>query len=82
MEGVAANQGLAGLLVEEDVARQNYLRPAGTLSWSGLPNLAWSINRERGLATFFATQLSPWADRKTWDVVARFETAVWRNLSV
>jgi CubicO group peptidase (beta-lactamase class C family) len=81
MEGVAANQGLAGLLVEEDVARENYSRPAGTLSWSGLPNLAWSINRERGLATFFATQVSPWADRKTWDVVARFETAVWRNLS-
>jgi CubicO group peptidase (beta-lactamase class C family) len=81
MEGVAANQGLAGLLVEEDVTRENYLRPAGTLSWSGLPNLAWSVNRERGLATFFATQVNPWADRKTWDVIARFETAVWRNLS-
>lgn len=81
MEGVAANQGLAGLLVEEDVVRENYFRPAGTLSWSGLPNLSWSINRERGLATFFATQVSPWADRKTWDVIARFETAVWKNLS-
>lgn len=81
MEGVVANQGLAGLLVEEDVKRENYYRPANTLSWSGLPNLAWSINRERGLATFFATQVSPWADRKTWDVVARFETAVWMNLS-
>ena len=81
MEGVVANQGLAGLLVEEDVKRENYYRPANTLSWSGLPNLAWSINRERGLATFFATQVSPWADRKTWDVVARFETAVWTNLS-
>lgn len=81
MEGVVANHGLAGLLVEEDVVRDNYFRPAGTLSWSGLPNLAWSVNRERGLATFFATQVSPWADRKTWDVVARFETAVWRNLS-
>jgi CubicO group peptidase (beta-lactamase class C family) len=81
MEGVVANQGLAGLLVEEDVAREDYFRPAGALSWSGVPNLSWSINRKRGLATFFATQVSPWADRKTWDVIARFETSVWRNLS-
>lgn len=82
MEGVVANFGLGGLLVEEDIKRQNYFRPAGTLSWSGLPNLSWSINRERGLATFFATQVSPWADRETWNVIARFETAVWRSLSV
>lgn len=81
MEGVVANQGLGGLLVEKDVKREEYFRPAGTLSWSGLPNLSWGINRERGLATFFATQVSPWADRKTWDVVARFETAVWKSLS-
>lgn len=81
MDGVAANQGLAGLLVEADVIRDNYFRPAGTLSWSGMPNLSWSVNRKRGLATFFATQTIPWADRKTWDVIARFETAVWRNLS-
>jgi CubicO group peptidase (beta-lactamase class C family) len=81
MEGVVANYGLGGLLVEEDVKREDYFKPAGTLSWSGLPNLAWGINRERGLATFFATQVSPWADRKTWDVIARFETAVWTSLS-
>ncbi|KAJ4985473.1 beta-lactamase [Stagonosporopsis vannaccii] len=82
MEGVVANYGLGGLLVEEDVKRANYFRPAGTLSWFGLPNLSWSINRDRGLATFFATQVVPWADRKTWDVIARFETAVWTNLAV
>lgn len=82
MEGVVANYGLGGLLVEEDVERVNYFRPAGTMSWSGIPNLSWSINRERGLATLFATQVLPWADRKTWDVIARFETAVWKNLSV
>ncbi|KAJ4362862.1 hypothetical protein N0V95_001236 [Ascochyta clinopodiicola] len=81
MEGVVANHGLGGLLVKEDVNRENYFRPAGTLSWAGLPNLAWGVNRERGLATFFATQVLPWADRKTWDVIARFETAVWESLS-
>lgn len=81
MENVMVNQGLGGILVEENTIRDTYFRPAHTLSWSGLPNLAWGINRERGLATFFATQVSPWADRKTWDVVARFETAVWLNLT-
>lgn len=81
MEGVVANYGLGGLLMEQDVRRENYFRPAGTLSWSGIPNLSWGINRDRGLATFFATQVLPWADRKTWDVVARFETAVWTHLS-
>jgi hypothetical protein len=59
MEGVVANYGLGGLLVEEDVERVNYFRPAGTMSWSGILNLSWSINCERGLATFFATQVLP-----------------------
>jgi CubicO group peptidase (beta-lactamase class C family) len=80
MEGVKPNMGLGSLLLMEDVNRENYFKPKGTLSWSGLPNLQWSVNRERGLALFFATQVLPWADRKTFDLVARFETAVWRNL--
>ncbi|KAI4627907.1 hypothetical protein J4E89_001274 [Alternaria sp. Ai002NY15] len=80
MEGVKPNFGLGSLLLMEDVDRENYFKPKGTLCWSGLPNLQWSVNRERGIALFFATQVSPWADRKTFDLVARFETAVWRNL--
>tara|TARA_R110002003_G_scaffold1193_1_gene22734 strand:- start:6340 stop:7281 length:942 start_codon:yes stop_codon:yes gene_type:complete len=81
LEGVKANYGLAGLLLMEDVTRDNYFKPKGTLVWTGLPNLLWSINRERGLALMFATQVSPYGDRKCFDVVARFETAVWRNLT-
>jgi CubicO group peptidase (beta-lactamase class C family) len=80
VEGVNANHGLGGLLLMEDVERVNYFQPKGTLTWTGLPNLKWSVNRERGLATFFATQVAPWADRKTFDLIARFETAVWQNL--
>jgi CubicO group peptidase (beta-lactamase class C family) len=86
MEGVDPNFGLGSLLLMEDVDRnkgmegKEYFKPKHTLSWSGLPNLLWSVNRERGMALFFATQVTPWADRKTWDLAARFETAVWRNL--
>jgi CubicO group peptidase (beta-lactamase class C family) len=81
VEGVDANYGLGGLVLMDDVKRTNYFQPKGTLSWTGLPNLKWSVNRERGLATFFATQVAPWADRKTFDLIARFETAVWQNLT-
>jgi CubicO group peptidase (beta-lactamase class C family) len=80
MEGVKPNQGLGGLLLMEDVKRDVYFKPKGTLSWTGLPNLLWSVNRERGLALMVAMQTLPWADRKSFDLVARFETAVWRNL--
>ena len=80
MEGVVPNFGLGSLLLMEDVDRENYFKPKGSLSWTGLPNLLWTVNRERGLALFFAMQVLPWADRKAFDLIARFETAVWRNL--
>jgi CubicO group peptidase (beta-lactamase class C family) len=80
MEGVTPNIGLGGMFLMEHVDRENYFKPKGTLCWSGLPNLQWSVNRERGMALFVATQVLPWGDRKTFDLVARFETAVWRNL--
>ncbi|KAF2820474.1 beta-lactamase/transpeptidase-like protein [Ophiobolus disseminans] len=69
-----------GVLVMEDVKRDNYFTPKGTMRWSGLPSLLWGVNREKGLAFMFATQVVPWADRKSFEVAARFETAVWRNL--
>ncbi|KAH6615400.1 beta-lactamase/transpeptidase-like protein [Boeremia exigua] len=81
MDGVDANQGLSGLLVTNDVDRDDFFRPKATLAWTGLPNLLWSINRERGLALFIATQVMPWGDSKTWELNKRFETAVWRTMS-
>jgi CubicO group peptidase (beta-lactamase class C family) len=82
LEGVTANHSLGGLLLMEDVQRENYFKPKGTLSWTGLPNLLWSVNRERGMALFISMQTLPWADRKSFDLIARFETAVWRELKV
>lgn len=79
LEGVSLNYTLGGMLLTEDVQRDHYLKPKGTLSWTGLPNILWSVNRERGLALFIVLQILPWADRKSFDLVARFETAVWRN---
>lgn len=81
-DDVNLNYGLGGLLLMEDVKRENYFKPKDTLAWTGMPNLLWSVNRERGIALFFATQIVPWADKKAFDLIARFETAVWQNLKV
>ena len=35
----------------------------GTVTWEGLPNVLWAMNREKGLAMFFGTQLIPVGDK-------------------
>lgn len=80
LEGVETNYALGGLLLMKDVKRENYFKPKGTISWTGMPNLVWSVNRERGLALFIAIQVVPWADKNSVDLAGRFETAVWRHL--
>lgn len=50
--------GLGGLLLTED--RGGAFK--GTLTWGGLPNWIWSLNRELGLATVFAAQMVPPGD--------------------
>ncbi|KAG9193522.1 hypothetical protein G6011_03557 [Alternaria panax] len=80
LEGVKPNMGLGSMVLMEDVDRENYCKPKGILSWSGLPDLQWNVNRESGMALLFATQVIPSEDRKMWGLVARFESAVWRHL--
>ncbi|KAF2726893.1 beta-lactamase family protein [Polyplosphaeria fusca] len=80
-DGIAANHGLGGFLLQEDVDRDGFFKPKGTMSWSGMPNLFWSINRERGLALMFATQIVPWNDEHAEKLFWTFENAVWRNFS-
>jgi len=80
LKGVTINYGLAGILVIEDVVRENYFRPKGTMSWSGVANMVWGINRERGVAWLWATQVLPFGDRGELELAVRFETAVWRSL--
>ncbi|KAF2265085.1 beta-lactamase/transpeptidase-like protein, partial [Lojkania enalia] len=76
-EDVVANQGLGGVLVIEDVHRDDFEKPRGTLSWGGLPNLLWSVNREKGLALLYATQVIPWLEEESQKLGRQFETAVW-----
>jgi hypothetical protein len=82
MEGVDQNQALRGLLLMEDVQREEYFKSKDTMSWTGLPNLLWSINRERGLALMMGVPGLLWADRNCFNLIAGFETAVSPNLKV
>ncbi|OCL05447.1 beta-lactamase/transpeptidase-like protein [Glonium stellatum] len=79
--GVKLNFGLGSLVVLDDIETPNYYKPKGTLTWSGLPNLVWAVNREKGLALFYATQIVPWGDEKSHTLTHAFETAAWKNLS-
>lgn len=53
-------------------------RPAGALAWAGLANLYYWIDRENGLAGFWATQILPFADPSSVGGYLDFETAVYR----
>ncbi|PKS08593.1 hypothetical protein jhhlp_004979 [Lomentospora prolificans] len=52
------NWGLGGLLTEEDVGAL----AKGTLAWGGMPNLVWMMNKEKGVAAIFASQMVPPGD--------------------
>ncbi|RMZ82618.1 hypothetical protein DV738_g1696, partial [Chaetothyriales sp. CBS 135597] len=47
-----------------------------TLSWSGLPNLFWWIDREHGLAGFYASQLIPAGDPTSLDTVSAWRKEI------
>jgi hypothetical protein len=51
-------------------------RPAGCMSWSGMPSLEWVVDRRRGVALFLGMQLVPPGDGWAVDVWERFEEAV------
>lgn len=68
--GTKIDYGLGGMLVLEEEATG---RKSGTLSWSGLINSAWSIDRETGLALFYASNLLPFGDFKSGDYHRLFE---------
>jgi CubicO group peptidase (beta-lactamase class C family) len=69
-----ANWALGGMLVQEDMKGA---RKAGSMSWGGLPNLSWVLDRHSGLALFYASQLLPPGDKMTRSIFYKFENAVY-----
>ena len=56
-------------------------RPAGSLSWAGLGNLYYWIDRENGVAGFWASQLFPFMDRASLGGALAFEAALYEGLA-
>ncbi|KAF7952358.1 uncharacterized protein EAE97_001855 [Botrytis byssoidea] len=74
--GRKLNHGLGGLLIEEDVEGG---KKKGTLTWSGMPNLLWSIDRESGLACFYASNVLPFGDPKSHEMQQLFERQMYKR---
>jgi len=55
-------------------------RSAGSLAWAGLGNLYYWIDRTRGVAGFWASQLFPFADPQALGAAQAFETAIYEGL--
>ncbi len=57
-------------------------RTAGTLSWAGLANTYFWIDRHNGIAGAWFSQLLPFADAKALATYTKFETAVYSHLTL
>ncbi|KAH6666716.1 beta-lactamase/transpeptidase-like protein [Halenospora varia] len=75
--GTEINHGLGGELVMSN--KENGMK-AGTMTWSGLPNLLWSIDREAGLNLFYASQIVPFGDYKSGVMQREFEKEMYHRL--
>jgi hypothetical protein len=65
------------LLLEKDSEAG---RGSGTLTWSGLPNLLWRIDRETGLVLFYAGNVLPFGDFESHRYEQKFEKEMYKRL--
>ncbi|KAH8898078.1 beta-lactamase [Thozetella sp. PMI_491] len=67
------NFSLCGLSALNSVPARS---EAGTGLWSGLLNCYWWVDRKRGTAGFYGSQIYPWGDVRAERLHARFQKAV------
>ncbi|KAK5123804.1 hypothetical protein LTR85_002440 [Meristemomyces frigidus] len=76
---IECNWGLGGILfMQDDVGK----RKRATLSWGGMANPFWLIDREAGLALTFGTQVLPPGDKPTEEMISAVELAVYEKAGV
>jgi len=73
--GGALNMDEPDLSVDGNGSR----RRKGTLTWSGLPNLLWTVDREAGLALFYASNVLPFGDISSGESQREWENAIYRR---
>jgi CubicO group peptidase (beta-lactamase class C family) len=75
----AVNWTVAGTLLEADDTLPGSGIPKGTVSFEGLPNMIWTMNREKGRVMLFGNQLLPGYDEKAHNIVTRFMRYAWKT---
>ncbi|KAJ0418661.1 beta-lactamase/transpeptidase-like protein [Aspergillus carlsbadensis] len=73
-----ADHCLGGAVTLKDIPGR---RRRGTVSWSGLPNLHWWVDRESGIAAALFTQIMPPADTAVTDLLLELEKALYGMVS-
>lgn len=73
------NYSLGGLIVEEELPLSKM--PPWTVTWNGMPNVVWAVNRKYGLGMIWATQLFPENDKKCVDIAMEFFRGAWKKFS-
>jgi CubicO group peptidase (beta-lactamase class C family) len=66
---------LCGLVNSRDIQER---RRKNTVFWGGLPNLAWFIDRESGVAATFFTQVMPVGDLPVQKLLVELENAIYK----
>lgn len=56
-------------------------RPAGSIGWAGLTNSYYWIDRQNGIAGYWATQILPFVDAGSFTGYMDFETATYNALN-
>lgn len=74
------NHGLGGILCLGPVSEIN--QPKGMLGWGGASNIIWWINKEVGVAGFFATQQSPFGNENVTRLVNAWKKDFWAHYNI
>lgn len=77
-QGTKVNWGLGGMLVMQDF---EHGKKSGTMSWSGMANTLWTVDRGAGLACFYGSNILPWGDFKSADMHRMFEKEMYQRFA-
>ncbi|KAI8625785.1 Simvastatin synthase [Xylariaceae sp. FL1651] len=73
------SHSLGGMLTLEDCDGDRWRRE-GNLSWSGLPNIIWTIDEKAGICCIWAFHMKPWGDPICIELGTKFEKAAFLML--
>ncbi|KAI2629398.1 beta-lactamase/transpeptidase-like protein [Xylaria nigripes] len=71
---VSANWAVGGVINETDIPGG---RRAGSMTWMGLPNIIWFLDRKSGLCGLYSGQIYPSGDEKIMELFSKFEYGIY-----